>query len=120
MSTQLIGRWGEAKAGEHLRKKGYKILSLNYHSRFGELDIVARKKNIIAFVEVKLRKNSAHGAACEFVTQSKQEKLIMTAQIYIQENGFEKLQPRFDVIEIYAPDGISESFTINHIENAFE
>ncbi len=120
MSSALIGKWGEAKASEYLRSKGYKIEAINYHSRFGEIDIVASKKKILAFVEVKLRKNSSHGAPLEFVTYSKQNKIRLTAEVYLQEKGDLKLQPRFDVIEIYAPFGISDDFTINHIENAFE
>lgn len=120
MSSALIGKWGEAKAAEYLRANGYKIEAINYHSRFGELDIVARKKKVLAFVEVKLRKNNSHGAALEFVTYSKQNKIRLTAEYYLQEKGDLRLQPRFDVIEIYAPFGISDDFTINHIENAFE
>ncbi len=120
MSSSLLGKWGEAMSVSYLQKRGYKIEALNFHSRFGELDIVARRKNILAFVEVKLRKNNKHGAAMEFVNFSKQKKLRLTAEVYLQENNVTKLQPRFDVIEIYAPNGISKDFTLNHIENAFE
>ncbi len=118
MST-LLGSWGEAKTAEYLRKNGYKIEAMNYHSRYGEIDVIARKKNIIAFVEVKLRKGDKFASAGEFVHHSKQEKIILTAQAYLQEKDDNKSQPRFDVIEIYAPDGISDNFTLNHIENAF-
>ena len=120
MSTALIGKWGEALACEYLRNKGYTILAVNFHSRFGELDIVAKKRQILAFVEVKLRKNDRYGAAREFVTQNKQEKLRLTAQVFLQENEDLRLQPRFDVIEIYAPHGISDFYHLHHIENAFE
>lgn len=120
MSTALIGKWGEALASQYLQSKGYTILAVNFHSRFGEIDIVAKKRKILAFVEVKLRKNDRYGAACEFVTPSKQEKLRLTAQAFLQENESLRLQPRFDVIEIYAPHGISEDHSLHHIENAFE
>lgn len=120
MNTVLIGKWGEALASEYLRKKGYTILAVNFHSRFGEIDIIAKKRKILAFVEVKLRKNKDYGAACEFVTPAKQEKIRLTAEIYLQENEALSLQPRFDVIGIYAPYGISEQYTLHHIENAFE
>ena len=63
MSTTLTGKWGEALAAEYLRKNGYQIVAANYHSRFGELDLVAKKKKILAFIEVKLRKNDQYGAA---------------------------------------------------------
>lgn len=118
MST-LLGSWGEAKTAEYLRKKGYKIEAMNYHSRYGEIDVIARKKKLVVFVEVKLRKGDKFASAGEFVNQSKQEKIILTAQAYLQEKDDDKSQPRFDVVEIYAPDGISDNFTLNHIENAF-
>ena len=116
----LLGSWGEAKSAEYLRKKGYKIEAMNYNSRFGEIDIIARKKKILAFVEVKLRKDDKFAKAAEFVSKSKQEKIILTAQAYLQEKNDNKVQPRFDVIEIYAPYGIHDEFTLNHIENAYE
>jgi len=56
-----MGLWGENKAVEFLKAKNYTILARNYHSRFGEIDIIARKQNTIIFVEVKTRKNTAFG-----------------------------------------------------------
>ena len=118
--SKLLGSWGEAKSAEYLRKKGYKIEAMNYHSRFGEIDIIARKKKTVVFVEVKLRKDGTFANAFEFVSKSKQEKIILTAQAYLQEKEDNKSQPRFDVIEIYAPYGICDEFVLNHIENAYE
>ena len=118
MTTSLLGKWGESLAAEAYRKNGYKIVSVNYRSRFGEIDIIAENKSFIVFIEVKLRKNSNFGAASEFVTYSKQKKLSMTAEIWLSQNETKK-QARFDVVEIYAPNGISKDYTINIIENAF-
>ncbi len=118
MTSALTGKWGEALAAEYLRRKKYKTVAMNYKSRFGEIDIIAENKKELVFVEVKLRKNSDFGAPCEFVTERKQEKIRRTAEAYLAESDFDKLM-RFDVIEIYAPKGISEEYTINHIENAF-
>ncbi len=118
MTTSLLGKWGEALAAETYRKKGYKIVAVNYRTRFGEIDIIAENKGFIVFIEVKLRKNSNFGDAAEFVTYSKQKKLRMTAEIWLSENETKK-QARFDVVEVYAPSGISEDYTINIIENAF-
>lgn len=119
MDKKLLGRWGEEKAAEYLKNKKYKIAGLNYSTRFGEVDIIALNKNCIVFVEVKLRKNADFAEAREFVTRSKQEKIITAAGQWLQSNET-KLQPRFDVIEIYAPNGIvSDGIEINHIENAF-
>ncbi|MBR5479555.1 MAG: YraN family protein [Clostridia bacterium] len=117
---RLLGSWGEAKCAEYLRKKGYKIRAMNYHSRYGEIDVIAQKKKTVVFVEVKLRKDDKFARAAEFVSGSKQEKILLTAQTYLQETHGEDLQARFDVVEIYAPFGISDEFTLNHIENAFE
>ena len=120
MDKKLIGRFGEQSAAEYLKKKHYRIIGLNYSCRFGEIDIIAENKKYVVFVEVKLRKSDEFAEAKEFVTFSKQEKIIKTASLWLSQNETE-LQPRFDVIEIYAPDGTaSKSIKINHIENAFQ
>lgn len=115
-----MGAWGEAKAAEYLKKKHYKILSTGYRSRFGEIDIVASNKKYLVFAEVKLRKSDSFAQAREFVDSYKQNRLRTTAAMYLSEHPTQ-LQPRFDVIEIYAPQG-TETITpqINHIEDAFE
>ncbi len=118
MTTHDIGAWGEKTAQKYLKKKGYKIKTANYRSKFGEIDIIAEKGSTIAFVEVKLRKNENFGRACEFVTYSKQRKLRITAELWLAENKTEKI-PQFDVVEIYAPNGIDGEYKLNHIENAF-
>ena len=120
MDKKLVGRFGEQSAAEYLKKKHYKIIGLNYSCRFGEIDIIAENKKYVVFVEVKLRKSYEFAEAKEFVTLSKQEKIIKTASLWLSQNETE-LQPRFDVIEIYAPEGAaSRSVKINHIENAFQ
>lgn len=116
---KLTGRWGEELAAEYLRKHGYKITAMGYHTRMGEIDIIAEKRKYLVFVEVKLRKTDKFGTAGEFVNAEKQRKLQLTALAWIQENPTEK-QPRFDVIEIYAPHGMATvSPYLNHIKNAF-
>lgn len=117
--AKLLGRWGETQAAEYLRRKRWKLIGMNYTTRFGEIDLIAENRQFVAFVEVKLRKNAAFAAAREFVTRAKQERLIAAAQLWLSQNPTKK-QPRFDVIEIYAPGGMnSETLEINHIENAF-
>ena len=69
-------------------------------------------------MEVKLRRDARFAEAREFVNRAKQERILMTAQLWLQEHKTE-LQPRFDVIEIYAPDGENGRVEIRHIENAF-
>ena len=118
--SNLLGAWGEAKAAEYLKKMHYKILSTGYRCRFGEIDVIASDKAYIVFVEVKLRKSDSFAKALEFVDNNKQDRLRKTASMYLCENPT-ALQPRFDVIEIYAPEGTqTRKPTINHIEDAFE
>ena len=113
-----MGRFGEEQAAKYLKKKKYTILGMNYSCRFGELDIIAENRDYIAFVEVKLRKSAAFARAREFVTAAKQQRCVTAAQLWLAANPTEK-QPRFDVIEIYAPSGEAGEISINHIENAF-
>lgn len=120
MDKKLTGRWGEQIAAEYLKKKKYKIIGMNYSCRMGEIDIIASDGRYMVFTEVKLRKSSDFAMAREFVTRAKQEKLIKTAAIWLAENPT-GLQPRFDVIEIYASEGIrSKDIKINHLEDAFQ
>ncbi len=119
MDKNNLGSWGEQQAARYLRRRGYAILDMNYRCRFGEIDVIAKKRKFIVFVEVKLRKNDRFAEAREFVTRAKQERIISTAGLWLMENETE-LQPRFDVIEIYAPEGQKGKIKIEHIENAFE
>lgn len=117
--SRLLGRWGEGLAADYLRKKGYSILAANWRCRFGEIDLIAADQAYLCFVEVKLRKSDAFGQAGEFVDRRKQEKLRTTAQLYLAQNET-SLQPRFDVVEIYAPQGMdTERPDVRHLENAF-
>jgi len=117
--SRLLGRWGEALAAEYLRKKGFRILEAGWRCRFGEIDLIAADRKYLCFVEVKLRKSAAFGGAGEFVDRRKQEKLRATAELYLTQSPT-KLQPRFDVIEIYAPQGMDTlKPDIRQIPNAF-
>ena len=118
--NNIVGAWGESIAADFLAKKKYKIVAMNYRCRFGEIDIIAENRKYLAFVEVKLRKSNKFAAAAEFVDCYKQERLRTTAELYLSENPT-KLQPRFDVIEIYAPEGtLTKTPTIHHLEDAFQ
>lgn len=118
--TKLLGAFGEDAACRWLRRHGYRILERNFSCRFGEVDIIARKGKYLAFVEVKMRKNADHGAAREFVTSAKQNRLIQTAEYWLMKTPTE-LQPRFDVVEVYAPEGTAtRKPEIHHLEDAFQ
>lgn len=118
--NNLTGAWGETQAAEYLRKKKYKLLAAGYRCRFGEIDLIAANRKHLLFVEVKTRKTADFADAREFVDLGKQARIRSTAEMYLSQNPT-KLQPRFDVIEVYAPQGHeTKNPEINHIEGAFE
>lgn len=110
------GHFGEKIAYGYLCKHNYHVIARNYHSEYGEIDMIAIKGNLLCFVEVKLRSKSCPYAAKEAVTISKQRKIVQTAICFMQKHPSD-FQPRFDVMEIYA-DG-TEAYSVNFIENAF-
>lgn len=116
---KLLGRWGEALVAEELRKSGCTVLAAGWHCRLGEIDLIAADGKYLRLVEVKLRKNSGFAQAREAVDTRKQAKLRAAAELYLAWNPT-RLQPRFDVAEVYAPLGMAtERPRINYIENAF-
>ena len=118
--NNLAGAWGEAVAAEYLRQHRFEVICAGYRSRFGEIDLIVRNRKYLVFVEVKLRKTDRFAAAHEFVDIYKQNRLRSTAAMYLSQNPT-KLQPRFDVIEIYAPNGADTvDPKILHMEGAFE
>lgn len=110
------GAAGEEFTAQFLQKKGYEILQRNYHSRYGEIDIIARGAGYLAFVEVKTREKGSIVEPLEAVTVSKQRKIIRTAQCYLQ-TGPQNLQPRFDVAAVTAVKSIPKE--ILYLKNAF-
>ena len=119
LTSKLSGAWGEAIAAKYLQKKRYKLVACGYRCRFGEIDLIVKDRKFLVFVEVKLRKTADFAAAREFVDGNKQDRLRATASMYLSQNPT-KLQPRFDVIEIYAPEGaLSKDPVITHLEDAF-
>lgn len=116
---RLLGRWGEALVATDLRGKGFDLVAAGWHCRMGEIDLIASDGRYLCFVEVKLRKNARFAQAREAVDRRKQEKLRLAAQLYLAENPT-RLQPRFDVAEVYAPEGTAtRQPQIQYIEDAF-
>ena len=114
------GAAGEILAARFLRDKGYAILSSNYRCRQGEVDIIAHKDGVIAFVEVKTRSKDSMYSPREAVTLAKQRRLIQTASIYLSKYPSES-QPRFDVVEVVTESPNSmRVIEINHILGAYE
>lgn len=120
MTANLKGRWGESVAAEFLRKKRYTLLATNYRCRFGEIDLIAENREYIVFVEVKLRKSADFAQARESVDRRKQERIKQSAALYLSLHDPLQKQPRFDVIEVYAPEGVQTKYPeIHHLEDAF-
>ncbi len=118
-TSKITGAWGECLAAEYLRKKKYTVEASGYSCKFGEIDLIVSNRKYLVFVEVKLRKKAEFAAAMEHVDQYKQDRLRVTASMYLAKYPT-KRQPRFDVIEIYAPDGVqTENPEIKHLEDAF-
>jgi putative endonuclease len=118
MSARDVGRWGEMKAMEYLAARGYSFIESGFLTRFGEIDLVVADDEYLVFVEVKLRRSREFADARDFVTAAKQKRLRATAQIYLMSRET-RLQPRFDVVEVYAPRGTgTRDPEIKHLENA--
>lgn len=109
-----FGFWGERKAARYLKRKGYKILQRNFKCKMGEVDIIAAKGDVIAFVEVKTRKDDRFGQPNEAVGGERMRRYINASRYYFYVNHLhvDDFTTRFDIVEI-TPEGI------NHIESAF-
>ncbi len=115
----MLGRWGEAAVAQYLHQRGFALVAAGWRCRFGEIDLIVKDSRYLAFVEVKLRKSADFAQAREFVDRHKQERLRISAELYLAEHPT-SLQPRFDVAEVYAPQGVAtERPDIRYWENAF-
>lgn len=117
MNTIKVGDKGEQAAADYLQAAGYDILERKYRSKLGEIDIIAKWRNILVFVEVKTRRNTTYGFPAESVTYRKQRKIINTASCYLQQIHNANTGCRFDVIEIFLTG--NNLIKHNHIIDAF-
>jgi putative endonuclease len=101
------GQYGEELAALFLREHGYQIVFRNFYSRYGELDIVAKKNHLLSFVEVKTRTGENYGMPAEAITAKKRRHMTYAANFFIQRFGLHQMDFRFDVIEV----------SLNHLEN---
>lgn len=115
-SRSQRGRGGEASVARYLTKQGFQVLALNYAKRFGEIDLIASKKSLVVFVEVKMR-SSTFDHFAELVMPSKQKKIIKVAKEFIMHHGFEDSVCRFDVAFV---QGEGEGAIVTYIEDAFQ
>jgi putative endonuclease len=113
-----IGRYGEGLATTWLKKKGYTIIARNYRKPFGEVDIIARDRDCLVFIEVKTRRSRQFGTPAEAVTFKKQQQISKVAGEYLSRTGNLDNQCRFDIISIVLDD--NQPPVIDQIVNAFD
>ncbi len=111
------GKTGEALVAAWLQRRGYTVVTQNYHSRYGEIDLIACNDRYLAFVEVKARRGRQLTVPREAVTPAKQQKILQTAMTWLERYPTE-LQPRFDVAEVYL-DRDRDTGRVEYFENAF-
>ena len=117
--AQALGRWGEELVAADLCRRGLRLLASGFRCRYGEIDLIAVDDKYIIFTEVKLRRSAAGGPACGAVDARKQRCLRAAASVYLAAHPT-PLQPRFDVAQVYAPDGQrTREPVIEYIVNAF-
>lgn len=109
----IKGAKGEQVAEKYLRSAGYQILASNYHSYFGEVDLICKKGETVVFVEVKNYKKNSIKTPYQAVSSSKQHKIITTAKRYVMENNLGNVSVQFDVLIIESGN------VIDHLEGAF-
>ena len=117
-NVKEIGNIGEASARDYMIKRGFKEVEHNYHSRYGEVDIILENEKYIVFVEVKTRSSKKLFSGVEAVDRNKRVRVIKTALMFLAENSTIK-QPRFDVIEVENSCN-GGARVIAHYENAFD
>jgi len=115
MSNQSFGKIGERAAAEYLKNSGYKIMAMNFRTRWGEIDIVARDGDCLVFAEVKTRSDERYGAPEEAVTRTKQQHLVKAAQIYLSQTKQAHALWRIDVLALLKQN---DGFSVRHLQNA--
>ena len=118
-NTKRTGADGEKFAREYLRRKGYAILESNWSTTFGELDIVAKRRDVLVFVEVKTRRGAGTEAALEAVTPAKHERMLKAVYQYLHDHDIDSdTQWRMDVVAVAIQAGVRPQ--IDHVEDAFD
>lgn len=107
----------ETAVCRYLQKQGLKLLTRNYHSRGGEIDLIMQHCTVLVFIEVRFRRSSAYGTAAETVTRTKQRRLIHTAEQYLQRHRIQHDSCRFDVVGVSLANS---GYEMQWIQNAFE
>lgn len=117
---QIIGKTGENKAKNYLKRRGYQILETNYRTKAGEIDLIVKEKDCLVFVEVKTRTTEEYGTPAEAVSFYKQQHMLKSAKYYLSRHGGD-CECRFDVIEVFmSAKGWLKIAKINHLKNVLQ
>ena len=117
---QVKGAQYEKIARCFLEKKGLKCLHQNFHSRYGEIDLIMQDNKTLAFVEVKYRRNATHGFAAETVSEKKQVRIIQTAKHFLHTHRLWQMDCRFDVVAIDGAPTYDGDMNIEWLRAAFQ
>jgi putative endonuclease len=115
LTKKQLGSYGETLIAHYLIDQGFHILEHNYQTRSGEIDIIAQKNNLIAFVEVKTRTHHYFNLS-QVITPSKQRSIIKTSEHYIARQKFDEHVFRFDIALV---EGTESHASITFIPDAF-
>lgn len=114
----ITGKIGENVATQYLFNKGYQIIEKNFYCKQGEIDIIAKDKEEIVFIEVKTRTNKNYGRPIDAITSYKKKHIIKSTEYYLFKNRLENMPIRIDVIEVY--EKADNKYFVNHIKYAIE
>jgi putative endonuclease len=111
-----LGFCGEAEVGSFLIKQGFNIVARNYYTRYGEIDIIAEKGEVLAFIEVKTRSKKFF-SILQVITYSKRQRIINTAKHFLLKNSIVDKLCRFDVATVIFK---KNKYEVEYLENAFQ
>ena len=115
--NQILGELGEMVAVKYLAKSKYKLISTNYKTKAGEIDIIAKDRSHLVFIEVKTRETGEFLTPSEAVNKEKQAKIKTSAELFLRKHVKKDISYRFDIIEVISND--NQNFHLNHIKSAF-
>lgn len=118
INNKTIGEYGESLSETYLNSSNYCILAKNYRTRFGEIDLIARKNDILIFFEVKARYSDSFGKPLQAISEKKKRSILMNSKLFIMEYRLFNINVRFDILEVFL-NYKDTNHKINHIKNAF-
>lgn len=117
-NKRKLGKWIEDEVCHYLQNKGLILITVNYHSHYGEIDLIMRDQEYLVFIEVRMRNNISYAHSIESVTLTKQKKIIKTATLYLQKQKLlNKIPCRFDIVGVAYQN---EQLKFDWIKNAFQ